>query len=55
MQLLKETCSDMLKHGNWFLVMPIKGIDYCSIQQMGILDWIVVFEEMTWKDLSGFR
>lgn len=35
------------KERDWFMEMPIKRINYCSICEMGILNWIIRFEEIT--------
>lgn len=32
--------------------MPIKGITYCPICEMGILNWIIRSEELTQKDIN---
>lgn len=32
--------------------MPIKGINYCSVCQMGIFNWIIKFEEVTQKETN---
>lgn len=33
--------------------IPIKGISYCSICHMGILNWIIRFEEITQKEKTS--